>query len=338
MRIPRAQEQHRTRYAVACRFGRALRTVLLTSILFMPVAVSAAQMTVLVVTTESGTTHEEVLSSLRATLADAPDKRLSLRTITTREFSNASAPASGSNAPDLIVTVGTDAATAVMQTRPATPVYCSLLPQSAYAVLMDRARGEQARLSALYLDQPFVRQLRLIRLALSSQARVGVVLGPESRKSEPALRDAATVAGVTLQVEQISDEKQLIGALHRVMNKADILLAVPDQLVFNRSTAQSELLTTYRLGKPVAGYSRAYVSAGALLSVYSTPAQIGRQIGEELLAMQDRTDRALPAPGYPRHFTVEINERVARSLGLEPGSAQELTRQLTEMTAGTSHE
>jgi len=333
-----AQEKNRTPYAHACRFGRALRTVLLTSMLFLPFAASAAHMTVLVVTTESGTTHEEVLNSLRATLADALDKRLSLRAITTKEFSNASVRTAGSSAPDLIVTVGTEAAMAVMQTRPVTPVYCSLLPQSAYAVLADRVRGEQTRLSALYLDQPFVRQLRLIRLALSAQARVGVVLGPESRKSELALRDAATAAGVTLRVEEISDEKQLIGALHRVMNNADILLAVPDQLVFNRNTAQSVLLTTYRLGKPVAGYSRAYESAGALLSVFSTPAQIGRQVGEELLAMQARTGGALPAPGYPRHFSVEINEHVAHSLGIEPGLADDLVRQLTDTSSGSSHE
>ncbi len=122
------------------------------------------------------------------------------------------------------------------------------------------------------------------------------------------------------------------------MDDADVLLAVPDPLVFNRHTAQSVLLTTYRLSKPVAAYSRTYVTAGALFSVYSTPAQIGRQIGEELLAMQDSPGRPLPAPGYPRYFSVEINERVARSLGIEPGQAEDLRRRLSEKTTGNSHE
>src|SRR4030065_2385532 len=125
------------------------------------------------------------------------------------------------------------------------------------------------------------RQLRLIRLALPGRTRVGMVLGPDSQKSERELRRAATVAGIVPRMEQISDEKQLVGALHRVLDDADVLLAVPDALVFNRHTAQSMLLTTYRLGKPVAGYSRAYVTAGALFAVYSTPSQIGRHIGEE---------------------------------------------------------
>ena len=164
------------------------------------------------------------------------------------------------------------------------------------------------------------------------------MLSQDSQKSEHELRRAAAVAGIVLRMEQIGDEKQLVGALHRVLDDADVLLAVPDPLVFNRNTAQSVLLTTYRMGKPVAGYSRAYVTAGALLAVYSTPAQIGRQIGEELLTMQVRPGRPLPAPGYPRYFSVEVNERVARSLGIEPGQVDDLTRRLIEMTPGNSHE
>ncbi|HWR88406.1 MAG TPA: ABC transporter substrate binding protein [Acidiferrobacterales bacterium] len=332
------QAKNRAPQASVRRVWVALHTVLLTAMLFVPGLADAARLTVLVVMTEHGPAYEEVLGSMRATLANAQDKKLSLHAITTDEFTQDGARTPDRNAPDLVVTVGTDAAMAVMQTQPAVPVYCSFLPQPAYAMLVNRARGEQVRVSALYLDQPFVRQLHLIRLALPAHARIGVVLGPESRKNERALRNAVSAVGATLRVEQISDEKQLIGALHQVMDKADILLAVPDPLVFNRNTAQNVLLTTYRLGKPVAGYSRAYVTAGALLSVYSTPAQIGRQIGEELLAMQDRPGRALPAPGYPRYFSVEINERVARSLGIEPGQADDLTRRLVEKTAGSSHE
>ena len=315
-----------------------MRNVLLTAMLLVPGIAAGARLSVLVVTTERGPAYEEVMTGMRAALADALDKKLSLHAITTEEFTQAGARFPDRNAADLIVTVGTGAATAVMQSRPAVPVYCSFLPQPSYAVLADRARGEPARFSALYLDQPVARQLHLIRLALPAHTHVGVVLGPESRKNERILRNAATAVGVTLRMVQISDEKQLIGALHRVMDEADILLAVPDPLVFNRNTAQNVLLTTYRLGKSVAGYSRAYVTAGALLAVYSTPAQIGRQIGEELQAMLDKPGRALPAPGYPRYFSVVINERVARSLGIEPVRVEDLTRRLVEKTAGGSHE
>ena len=298
----------------------------------------AAATEVLVVIAQRSPAHEETLAALRASLADVPATGLTLRVMTAAEFSDSGPRATDRKLPGLVVTLGTDAAATVLQQKLPAPTYCTFLPQAAYAALANGSGERHAYRSALYLDQPFARQMRLIRLALPTRTRVGVVLGPESRKSEQDLRQAAVSAGLVLRVEQVVDEKQLVGALHRIMDNADVLLAVPDPLVFNRNTAQSVLLTTYRLGKPVAGYSRAYVTAGALLSVYSTPAQIGRQIGEELLTMQDRPGRPLPAPGYPRYFSVDINERVARSLGIEPGQADDLTRRLAEKTTGSSHE
>jgi len=320
----------------ACILCRAVETVALLFVLVM--SPSLAHADVLVVRANQNAVHEEVLSSLRATLADRSGNHLKLRVISVTEFSQSGPRAADSELPSLIITLGTDAAAAVLQKNIPTPTYCTFLPKAAYTLLANSSNEMLARRSALYLDQPFTRQMQLIRLALPTRVRVGAILGPESRKSEHDLRQAAVSAGLVLRVEQITDEKQLVGALHRTMDGADVLLAVPDPLVFNRNTAQSVLLTTYRLGKPVAGYSRAYVSAGALLSVYSTPAQIGRQIGEELLAMQDRPGRPLPAPGYPRYFSVEINERVARSLGIEPDQVEDLTRRLAEKTTGTSHE
>ncbi len=295
---------------------------------FVPGA-AAATTEVLVVIAQKSPTHEEALAGLRASLNGVSDRELSLRVMTADEFSGSGPRATDRKLPGLVVTLGTDAAAAVLRQNLPAPTYCTFLPQAAYRALAgERGAKRPSSLSALYLDQPFARQLQLVRLALPKRTRVGMVLGPDSQKYERALRSSAAAAGFVPHVEKINDEKQLVGALHHVLDNADVLLAVPDALVFNRHTVQNVLLTTYRLGKPVVGYSRAYVTAGALLAVYSTPAQIGRQIGEELLAMQNTAGRPLPAAGYPRYFSVEVNERVAHSLDIEPGRADELARRL----------
>lgn len=289
---------------------------------------------VLVVIAENSAPHDEVLTAMRASLADALDRKIVLRVATAAEFGRSRTTPGERRRPDLLVTIGTEAASVVLTGPLSVPVLCAFLPESTYDALLQEhglgAQSEQAHHSAIFLDQPLSRQMQLLRLALPRHTRVGVVLGPDSRHSEPALQRAAAAAGRTLRVERISDEKQLIQALYRVMDDADVLLAVPDPLVFNRHTAQSVLLTTYRLGKPVAGYSRAYASAGALLAVYSTPAQIGRQVGETLRTLADTSGRALPPPRHPRYFSVEINERVAHSLGLDPGPKEKLARRLAE--------
>lgn len=314
---------------------RRLATLAVLTIVFISWPAAAAS-EVLVVVAQQSPAHEEALAALRASLEDVPATHHPLRVMTTAAFSNSGPRATDRKLPGLVVTLGTEAAAMVLRQNLPIPTYCTFLPQAAYAALTNHAGAGRAGVSALYLDQPAARQLRLIRLALSGRPRVGIVLGPDSQKSESGLRRAASVAGVVLRIEQIRNEKQLVGALHRVLDDADVLLAVPDALVFNRHTVQSVLLTTYRLGKPVAGFSRAYVIAGASFGVYSTPAQIGRQIGEELLAMRNKFSQTLPAAGYPRYFSVEVNERVAHSLGIEPGRAEDLVRQLARNGAEDS--
>lgn len=319
----------RKRNAQWCRPGVWL--LFLTLLMPWP-AVAASE--VLVVLAEHSPVHDEVVTALRANLGEAATRKITLRVITAAEFSASRSTETGRSAPALLITVGTGAARTVLQQPVTMPVYCTFLPQAAYQALArsedELVSAQRVRQSALYLDQPFVRQLQLLHLALPAFRHVGVVLGPESRESATALRQAASALNLVLHIRDISEEKQLIEALHLVMDKADMLLAVPDPLVFNRQTAQSVLLTTYRLGKPVVAYSRAYVTAGALMSVYSTPAQVGQEIAEELPALLGSSGRKLPPPHYPRYYSVEVNQRVARSLGIDLESASVLTRELAD--------
>jgi len=280
---------------------------------------------VLVVTANKNPIHDEVAAAMQSALGEAVGRRLTLRFRTVAD----PAPLVPRTAimPVLVVTIGTEAAAAVLNERPGPPVYCVFLPEAAFHALVDEHGGKpRTNVSALLLDQSFERRLRLIRLALSPTARVGVVLGPDSRRHEATLRQAAATVGLALQVEIIAEERQLIGTLHRLLEDIDILLAVPDAVVFNRHTAHSVLLTANGRGKPVSGYSRAYVQAGALLAVYSTTQQIGRQAGESLLRFLD--SGRLPASAPPRYFSVEVNERVMRSLELDLPAEQALADQL----------
>lgn len=289
--------------------------------------VPAAPPSEVVVVTAAGEAQDEVIAGLRAVLDRAGSPPVSLKALTTagalvllREQRKS---------PALVVTLGTEPARTVLQARPSVPVVCAFLPQSAYATLV---AGEPAHspVTALYLDQPFARQFRLIRLALSAAVRVGVVLGPESRRYAAVLREAAGRNRLQLKIETISESRQLIGALHRVLEDSDILLAVPDPQVFNRQSLPNVLITAYRQGKPVAGYSRASVSAGALLAAFSTPAQIGRQLGEMLAAHLLHRESGLPSPMYPRYVSVEVNRHVAHSLGLILPRTEQLERELAK--------
>lgn len=228
--------------------------------------------------------------------------------------------------PDLIVTVGQRATQDVAAQNLGTPTLATLIPRQSFEKIAQQRDYRQ--FSALYLDQPLTRQLDFVRLALPDRTRMGVVLGPESKDALKALQSAANDARLDLAVEQIRSEDELLPALQRVLADSDVLLAMPDTLVFNKGTVQSLLLTTYRYQNPMIGFSQAYVKAGAMAAVYSTPEQIGKQTGEIVMRALAGKVVMLPPPEHPKYFSVSVNYQVARSLGLSVGGEMDMLHRL----------
>jgi ABC-type uncharacterized transport system substrate-binding protein len=70
------------------------------------------------------------------------------------------------------------------------------------------------------------------------------------------------------------------------------------------------------------------VKAGALLSVHTTPAQAGSRVAA-MASHYLQTGSLMPSQ-YPGDFTINVNEYVARSLGLTL-DAKDLTERLRRM-------
>jgi hypothetical protein len=217
------------------------------------------------------------------------------------------------HASPLIVTLGTRAAQAISAMPPRGLVLHTLLPRSAFEKLPIRAEDAR-RISAVFIDQPASRQIDLLRIALPDWTRVALVVGRESFELGARLQTSARDKRLRPILEQASDESDLYPTLQRVLAEPTILLAVPDPTLFNNRTISNILLTAYHHRSPVVGFSPAYVKAGALLALYSTPAQVGQQAGEA--ARQGLATGSLPPPAAPRHFRINTNPYVARSLGI----------------------
>jgi len=230
----------------------------------------------------------------------------------------------------LIVVVGVRAAESVASIAGQSPVLAVLVPKDWYRKTgRQRLAGNEHRpVSAIYLDQPYERQARLIHLAFPDAKRVGVLVSAAQLAVSEDIGAALRAQGLTLVAEVLEPGQKLIEPLEKVLSMSDLMLAVPDPEVFNRNTAQSVLLTSYRYRDPVLGYSRSLARAGALLALYSSPAQIGRQAAELIVKQMETPSSHLPDPAHPRYFSVAVNQQVARSLGFELAPEAELERRL----------
>ncbi|WP_374244965.1 ABC transporter substrate-binding protein [Zoogloea sp.] len=225
----------------------------------------------------------------------------------------------------LVVSFGTRAAQTVANLAPRSLVLHTLLPRSAYERLPNRG-DDTRRVSAVFIDQPTSRQLELLRIALPDWTRVGIVVGRESAELGSRLQSGARDKRLRPVVEYAGEESDLYPALQRLLAEPTVLLAVPDAQLFNNRTISNILLTAYHHRSPVIGFSPAYVKAGALFALYSTPAQIGQQAGEA--ARVGLATGSLPPPTAPRQFRISTNTYVARSMGITLEDANVLRERL----------
>lgn len=225
---------------------------------------------------------------------------------------------------DWVVALGVAALQRVLGERSTTPVLAALVPRASYL----RLTADTSRpITALYLDQPLERMAALQRIALPNNKRFGVLLGPSTRDVRPQLALAAASRGLTMRYREPALSTDVFPELSELIEEVDVLWLLPDPLIVNRNNLQSLFLQTYRQRSPVLAYSAGLVEAGALLGLYATPMQIGREAGQWLKDLVADAHR-LPPPRYPASFTVAVNASVARSLNLALPSVDELSRRL----------
>lgn len=309
------------------RFFSALCLTL--AMLCLPLTAAALD-GVTVVLSEEGGAYAQVADKLRAALSHGgATARLPVKVMALKEGDSLRADPG-----QLLVAVGTGAMEALAQKNLPQPVLSLLVPRAAFekAGRQSGRLGDARNFSAITLDQPWARQFALIHHALPGRTKVGILLAPNSTELAAALSAAARAAGFVAIIETVDSEAELLPVLKRLLGESDVILAVPDPVIYNRNTIQSILLTTYRHQVPLLGFSPSYVKAGAIAAVFSVPEQIGQQAAEMIQRLA--ADRRLPPPQPPRYFSVGVNTQVARSLGISLDDEASLNNKLKRSSVG----
>ena len=216
---------------------------------------------------------------------------------------------------DLIVAVGMKA-TELAAAQSGIPVLAVMIPRAGYEALLAQASPKNAArsISAIYLDQPWARRIDFLRAALPDRRRIGLLHSADTHIDIARLRQDVAQRGGSLVDRQVRSAEELFPGLESVLAGSDVLLAIPDSMIYSSSNIRNILLTTYRHSVPLIGLSQAYVNAGALCAIFSTPEQLAVQASSVVVSFA--RSGHLPEPQYPAAFTVAVNQQVARSLGI----------------------
>jgi putative ABC transport system substrate-binding protein len=227
---------------------------------------------------------------------------------------------------DIIITIGSRAADRVMDLKTDARVLHALLPRDTYLKLHKSNNSPDH--AVIFLDQPLERKLRLAQLVKPGKIRIGILLGPVSKSIKPELDKLTAGSNMVLNIEMIENSEQVGPKLGELFKHSDILVSIPDPVVFNRKTIRSVLLSSYHNRIPVIGYSKAYVKAGALAAVHSTPEDIGKNIAHFLSTLPGNPEVRKSIYEYPSFFSVSVNDDVAHSLGIQLQDSEGLKNSL----------
>lgn len=212
----------------------------------------------------------------------------------------------------LAIAVGPAALRALVAEGGTNPVVSVFTSSQVYRSILDASGSHRTPTTAIYAEPAPSAQLRLINLLFKRPVRTTAVLSGRTSFLESVLQHAAAAAKVPLVVESYGTDDSISRVLSRAVDSPAIL-AIPDSLVYTNENLRTVLLTTYRNGQAVIGFSAALVRAGALATTYSEVEDVGAQL-EEIVADVDGT--RMPDPQFPKYFRTAVNEDVARSLNL----------------------
>jgi len=236
----------------------------------------------------------------------------------------------------LVVTIGSESLGKVLDTHTTQPVLSVLTRRAIFEHLLQThhlsVNDPKHPVSAIYLDQPLVRQLNLITCLFNHYhpKLVGVILGNESLYHQEALQKLASSFPFTLQTVVVDKFENPATVLDSLLDDAKVILAVPDSRIYNPKTARGMLLTAFHKRVPLVAYSRTFVNNGAFAAVYSNTKQLADQTADEIILIMNNKGK-LPKPQYPREFTISVNAQVARSLGIHVDNEAQIKHAMDKM-------
>jgi len=283
----------------------------------------SAARSVLVVSDKTNATHQTIVDSLRKAL-DGPGKDGVWVRIEPLDIRQVRHGIPGGLAPELIVTIGAKAAAGVNGHANGVPVLNVFLPRAAYLQILDTG-GRPA--AAVVLDQPLRRQLAVARALLPRAHTAGVLRGPEAQGDDVGVTQDDSDFGLALNITPIDPDQDPAGAIERLLDGSDVVIATFDPQVYTPATAKWLLYLAFQQQRPIVGFSYALLKAGAVAAVFSTPEQIAEHAAD-LIGEWRRTGLPPSGTAPPRYYHIGLNAPVAKRLGITPPPEADLRREV----------
>ena len=293
--------------------------LLLAAMVFCaPVFVQAKSTAVTFVVVKNDGIYKKIINSTEQALIQTGIE-IDKTVIEVNNSRTANAAVNASSPENLIISIGTKAATFAYQQYPDTSMINALITHSSFAQLIhdnfdDTEQALTHQITPLFIDQPISRFFALGLQLVPEAKTIGILIGPSNKAKIPSIKAKAKSLGVTINIALLEPDSNPIKVIEPIMRNSDFFVVLPDRKHINQLAAKWILPLSYRYRKPVIAYSQKYVDAGALASVFTSPDNVVATIAEQL---QKDLSKAKTGKDENKYFSISFNRSVARSLRIQ---------------------
>lgn len=255
-------------------------------------------------------TNESTISFFKNLKNETDKKNVSLKLININsDYLNRQSDA-------LYIAAGNRSFEYLLKEKISAPVLAIFISRLSFQQLRDTYSKDltKSKISAIFSDPSPIQQLYLTKSLFSNTKKTTVLISKRTEFLIPDLKAAAEITGIPLYISEHRENQNINKTLHNLQS-AEVILALPDSSIYNnRKTVDRIIFAAYRRNQSIIGFSREFVDAGGLATVYSDSKHIQ---SETLDAVKKYlVDGSLKSPTYPKLFDIEINEDVVDSYNL----------------------
>jgi len=234
---------------------------------------------------------------------------------------------------DTIITIGSAAADYANRHFAGTPILSGFITRNAFATITSKY-PENPAITAVFIDQSLNRLLNLASLLREDQSPYKIGLLSQSTHAIETLSNQANHSTKDIHVElaTLQAGNNPMNVIKPLMKVSDIFIVRPNTSLFNRLVAKLVLQLSMRYKTPVIGFSKNYAQAGALLSLYASPEDIGKDTAKSLEQWLASPEKKMPKASEGQTFSIVVNPHIAAKMSvlLAPEKLQNELRRMEE--------
>ncbi len=169
----------------------------------------------------------------------------------------------------------------------------------------------------LYMTQPYCRQIRFIKLINNNWNSFSILTDQKDTAETRAIQACADKYDLKAYPVATADIKFLAHDIENTLDNSDLLLALPNKNIYNEKTVKNILLTSYRHRKPVIGFSKNFVTSGALAAVHSNTEHVSSAASTLIEKYLSNNHQFTQAVNHPTSYDISINRQVFKALNLD---------------------